>query len=198
MPQRREIKKIAKSRLADHGLPFSTWSLSKLTEFLVAEGVIDDISHEGLRALLREGGVTFQRLKPGRPPLPNSFNASLDSNLRSRLRRGLLCTPLTRRNELPHTMIGGVSGATAWSRPLRRNGVSSSRVRRFMATPIRSWLSSSALRRRGVTVPLAPVGRSAEQWCRRSGEVDGPTSRCRIRRWVAPTPTRRRSGVLAR
>ena len=63
LPQRREIKKIAKSRPADHGLPFSTWSLSKLAEFLVAEGVIDDISHEGLRALLREEGVTFQRLK---------------------------------------------------------------------------------------------------------------------------------------
>jgi hypothetical protein len=32
-------------------------------EFLVAEGLVDDISHEGLRALLREEGVTFQRLK---------------------------------------------------------------------------------------------------------------------------------------
>jgi transposase len=61
--QRREIKKIAKSRPADHGLPFSTWSLAKLAEFLVAEGVVDDISHEGLRVLLREEGVTFQRLK---------------------------------------------------------------------------------------------------------------------------------------
>ena len=61
--QRREIKKIAKSRPAEHGLPFSTWSLSKLAEFLVAEGVVDDISHEGLRMLLREEGVTFQRLK---------------------------------------------------------------------------------------------------------------------------------------
>ena len=60
---RREIKKIAKSRPAEHGLPFSTWSLSKLAEFLVAEGVVDDISHEGLRAVLREEGVTFQRLK---------------------------------------------------------------------------------------------------------------------------------------
>jgi transposase len=29
----------------------------------VAEGVVDDISHERLRVLLREGGVTFQRLK---------------------------------------------------------------------------------------------------------------------------------------
>jgi transposase len=63
LAQRREIKKIAKSHPADHGLPFSTWSLSKLGEFLVAEGVVDDISHEGLRALLREEGVTFQRLK---------------------------------------------------------------------------------------------------------------------------------------
>jgi transposase len=61
--QRREIKKIAKSRPVDHGLPFSTWSLAKLTDFLVAEGVVEDISHEGLRALLREEGVTFQRLK---------------------------------------------------------------------------------------------------------------------------------------
>jgi transposase len=37
--------------------------LSKLAEFLVAEGVVDDISLEGLRTLLREGGVSFQRVK---------------------------------------------------------------------------------------------------------------------------------------
>ncbi len=40
LPQRREIKKIAKSRPAEHDLPFSAWSLSKLAEFLVAEGVV--------------------------------------------------------------------------------------------------------------------------------------------------------------
>jgi transposase len=63
LPERQEIKKVALSRPQDHGLPFSTWSLSKLAEFLVAEGVIDDISHEGLRTLLREEGVTFQVIK---------------------------------------------------------------------------------------------------------------------------------------
>lgn len=63
LPERREIKKIALSRPTDHDLPFSTWSLSKLAEFLVAEGVVDDISHEGLRALLREEGVSFQVIK---------------------------------------------------------------------------------------------------------------------------------------
>ncbi|GCE37976.1 mobile element protein [Rhodococcus wratislaviensis] len=63
LSERREIKKIAKSTPVEHDLPFSTWSLTKLAEFLVAEGVVDDISHEGLRVLLREEGVSFQKVK---------------------------------------------------------------------------------------------------------------------------------------
>jgi transposase len=63
LPERQQIKKIALSRPQDHDLPFSTWSLSKLAEFLVAEGVVDDISHEGLRLVLREEGVSFQVIK---------------------------------------------------------------------------------------------------------------------------------------
>ncbi|WP_219417560.1 helix-turn-helix domain-containing protein [Pseudonocardia nigra] len=39
LPERREIKKIAKSTPAEHDLSFSTWSLTKLADFLVAEGV---------------------------------------------------------------------------------------------------------------------------------------------------------------
>src|SRR2546425_3043576 len=58
LPERRETKKIAKSKPVEHGLPFSTWSLSKLADFLVAEGVVDDISHEGLLVLLRDEGVS--------------------------------------------------------------------------------------------------------------------------------------------
>jgi transposase len=63
LAERREIKKIAKSKPAEHDLPFSTWSLTKLADFLVAEGVVDDISHEGLRALLHTENVSFQRIK---------------------------------------------------------------------------------------------------------------------------------------
>jgi len=63
LARRREIKKIAKSRPAGHGLAFSRWSLAKLADFLVAEGVVEDISHEGLRALLRAEGVSFQAVK---------------------------------------------------------------------------------------------------------------------------------------
>src|SRR5215210_3868557 len=75
LPQRREIKKIALSRPADHDLPFSTWSLSKLAEFLVAEGVVDDISHEGLRVLLREEGVSFQVIKTWKQSSDPDFEA---------------------------------------------------------------------------------------------------------------------------
>jgi transposase len=81
LPQRRQIKKVALSRPTDHDLPFSTWSLSKLAEFLVAEGVVDDISHEGLRVLLREEGVSFQVIK--------SFKASNDPDFEAKKNRVL-------------------------------------------------------------------------------------------------------------
>jgi hypothetical protein len=35
-----EIKKIAKSKSAEHVLPLAAWSLSKLAEFLVAEAAL--------------------------------------------------------------------------------------------------------------------------------------------------------------
>ena len=75
LPERREIKKIALSRPIDHALPFSTWSLTKLAEFLVAEGVVDDISHEGLRVLLREEGVSFQVIKTWKQSTDPDFEA---------------------------------------------------------------------------------------------------------------------------
>lgn len=75
LPQRREIKKIALARPQDHDLPFSTWSLSKLADFLVAEGVVDDISHEGLRVLLREEGVSFQVIKTWKKSNDPDFEA---------------------------------------------------------------------------------------------------------------------------
>jgi transposase len=100
--QRREIKKVALSRPMDHDLPFSTWSLSKLAEFLVAEGVVDDISHEGLRALLREEGVSFQVIK--------TFKASNDPDFEAKKNRVLELYDLAdgktkRRRGDPHVVI---------------------------------------------------------------------------------------------
>ncbi len=81
LPQRQQIKKIALSRPTDQGLPFSTWSLSKLADFLVAEGVVDDISHEGLRLVLRDEDVSFQAVK--------TFKASTDPDYDAKTSRVL-------------------------------------------------------------------------------------------------------------
>src|SRR5215217_4290487 len=81
VPQRQQIKKTALARPADHGLPFSVWSLSKLADFLVAEGVVDDISHEGLRTLLRDEDVSFQAVK--------TFKASTDPDYEAKTSRVL-------------------------------------------------------------------------------------------------------------
>jgi len=75
LPERQQIKKVALSRPVDHGLPFSTWSLTKLAEFLVAEGVVDDISHEGLRAVLKDEGVSFQVIKTWKQSNDPDFEA---------------------------------------------------------------------------------------------------------------------------
>ena len=75
LPQRTEIKKVALGRPADRGLPFLTWSLPKLADFLVAEGLVDDISHEGLRLLLREEGVSFQAVKTWKTSTDPDFEA---------------------------------------------------------------------------------------------------------------------------
>ena len=48
LPERRQIKQIALALPTDLGQPFATWSLAKLADYLVAEGVVTDISHEGL------------------------------------------------------------------------------------------------------------------------------------------------------
>ena len=63
LPERQQFKKIALAVPSDLGQPFATWSLAKLADYLVAEGVVDDISHEGLRQLLHEEGVSFQALR---------------------------------------------------------------------------------------------------------------------------------------
>jgi transposase len=51
--------RIALARPEDYQQPFSTWSLSKLAEYLVDEEVVEDISHEQLRTILREHACPF-------------------------------------------------------------------------------------------------------------------------------------------
>jgi transposase len=75
LPEQAAIKKIALGRPMDHGEPFSTWSLTKLGDHLVRKGVVDNISHERLGALLREEGVSFQAIKTWKQSNDPDFEA---------------------------------------------------------------------------------------------------------------------------
>jgi transposase len=73
--QRAEMVRVALARPEDYKQPFSTWSLSKLAESLVDEGVVEDISHERLRTILRDNGVSFQRIKTWKQSMDPEYEA---------------------------------------------------------------------------------------------------------------------------
>jgi transposase len=60
---RARIVEIATARPRDLGAPFTEWSLAKLQLFLMEEGVVEEISHETIRRILAEEGISYQRLK---------------------------------------------------------------------------------------------------------------------------------------
>jgi transposase len=78
LPKRQQIKRIALTDPQNLDQPFATWSLAKLADYLVAEGVVTDISHEGLRLLLREEGVRFQALRTWKRSNDPNFEAKHD------------------------------------------------------------------------------------------------------------------------
>lgn len=58
---RRKIIAIAKTPPRQLGLLFSTWTLQSLQQYLIEQGIVDHISHETLRKILREAGVDWRR-----------------------------------------------------------------------------------------------------------------------------------------
>ncbi len=59
----RQLVKVALSRPQDLGLPYTTWSVAKLTEYCRAKGLLPDVSNEWVRRLLRREGLSVQRTK---------------------------------------------------------------------------------------------------------------------------------------
>jgi transposase len=51
------------SRPEDLGLPFTGWSLTKLQEYLLEEEIVSSISTEGIRKILLQNGISYQRTK---------------------------------------------------------------------------------------------------------------------------------------
>jgi transposase len=58
---RKQIAEIAATDPHDLGLDFKSWSLSKLREYLIEEGVIESISIESVRICLLKENVALKR-----------------------------------------------------------------------------------------------------------------------------------------
>jgi transposase len=57
------VLEVATGRPKDFGMPFTTWSLRKLADFLTARRLVAKTTANMLGRVLRENGVTFQRTK---------------------------------------------------------------------------------------------------------------------------------------
>jgi transposase len=59
----RQLVKIALSRPTDLDLPFTVWSVAKLTSYCKSLDLLPDISNEWVRRLLHRQGLSLQRTK---------------------------------------------------------------------------------------------------------------------------------------
>lgn len=63
--QKRRIARLAERPPRDLGLPFSRWTLHKLAAHAEEQGIVDSISHEYVRQILKGAGVDYrQRRRP--------------------------------------------------------------------------------------------------------------------------------------
>jgi transposase len=58
--QRQEIIRLAQSKPRDLGLNFSRWTLHRLAQQAVKYGIVDRISHECVRQILREAHCQYK------------------------------------------------------------------------------------------------------------------------------------------
>lgn len=61
--KREEIVRIGTSKPKNLGEPYTQWSLPKLRDYLIKKGIVETISHETVRVILAEAGITYQRTK---------------------------------------------------------------------------------------------------------------------------------------
>jgi transposase len=61
--QKAEIVSLSQRCPRDLGLTFTKWTLHKLAEQAVERGIVDSISHEYVRQILREAGSDYRRRK---------------------------------------------------------------------------------------------------------------------------------------
>jgi transposase len=89
--QLRELVEVALSSPAERGLPFSNWSVPKLTEYCRGRRLLPPVSDEWVRRLLRREGLTAQRIRTWKtsqdPDFDRKKNASGSSTASARRSR---------------------------------------------------------------------------------------------------------------
>lgn len=93
-PVRRALVDLALSRPRDHGLPVQTWSLDRLRDTAIREGIVETISAERLRQILHEEAVSYQAVK--------TWKESKDPQFAKKLRR---IRELTDREHNPPVVV---------------------------------------------------------------------------------------------
>ncbi len=168
LDERQEIKRIALTDPTDLDEPYATWSLAKLADYVVAEGVVKDISHEGLRQLLREEGVRFQAVRTWKRSTDPEFAAKRDRilELYAQAERGeatVVCLdefgPL---NIQPHPGEGVGSEGKAppdpgHLHPPPRRAPPDLRLRRLGRPPLRAHEEAQGQGRLPRVLPLCPL-----------------------------------------
>jgi transposase len=81
------IVEIAQARPRDFGLPFTVWSLRKLTGFLLRRGFVRELVPSTLGRLLEKEGITFQRTKTWKESNDPDFVAKKNASRRSTKKR---------------------------------------------------------------------------------------------------------------
>ena len=67
--QKEKITELAEQRPRDLGLNFTRWTLHKLADQAVKRDIVDSISHEYVRQILKARGVDYRRRWPPTPTM---------------------------------------------------------------------------------------------------------------------------------
>ncbi len=67
--QKQKITELAEKRPRDLGLNFTRWTLHKLADQAVKRDIVDSISHEYVRQILKARGVDYRRRWPPTPTM---------------------------------------------------------------------------------------------------------------------------------
>lgn len=77
--QRQAIVDLALSSPRDHGMPIQTWSLERMRDAAIREGIVEHISKETIRQMLHDEAASYQAVRTWKDSNDPKFKGRLDS-----------------------------------------------------------------------------------------------------------------------